>query len=109
MPEKKLKIYLVGGMEKDVNLGAGWRDQVTPELIKRGYEILNPVEFEPEQLKGLKPKRLPESFEAFDGTIIKPTHWHQLKLAKRGSSLLRRFKKYMRCCRNYDINSIVRG
>jgi hypothetical protein len=108
MPKtKSMKVYLVGGMEKDAALGAGWRNVITPELEKRGYDVLNPCEFEPEQLKGLQPNRLPESFEAFDGTVVKPAHWHQLKLAKRGSRTLRRFKKYMRRIRNYDIKKIV--
>lgn len=104
---KKIRIYLVGGMERDTSGGAEWRAKWSEELEKRGYEVLNPCFFEPEQLKGLHPKRLPASFEAFDGSVVEPVHWHQLKLAKRGSAALRRFKKYMRRIRNYDIKRIV--
>ena len=106
---KKLKIYLAGAMEKAAAMGTEWRDWITPELEKRGYEVVNPCLMEPVQLRGLQPRRLPESFVAFDGTIKKPAHWHDLKNAPRGSKLLRRFKTYMRACRNYDVNHIVRG
>ena len=82
---KKPVIYLVSGMEKEKNLGAGWREDITPKLEELGFEVLNPVLFEKDQLKGLHLNRLPESFKGRNGDIVRPTFWHQLKLAPFGS------------------------
>lgn len=101
--ELKPAIYLAGGMENDKNLGAGWRDVLTPALIERGYAVLNPCEFEPDQLKGLHTSRLPESVTSTNGDILKPEHWHQLKYADRKSSSYQRFKKYMQRIIRYDL------
>lgn len=93
--KKKLSIYLAGGMEKAEGLGAEWREAVTPFLEDLGLRVLNPVEFEPEQLKGLFPKRLPEGY----------SHWHELRHAKE-VHLIERFKKYMRRIVNYDMSVV---
>jgi hypothetical protein len=93
--KKKLSIYLAGAMEKANKLGSEWREAVTPFLEDLGLEVLNPVLFEPEQLRGLQPKRLPEGY----------THWHDLRHAS-DEHLRVRFKKYMRRIINYDINIV---
>lgn len=100
------KIYLIGGMEHAENLGANWRAEVGPKLRDMGYDVLDPCEFEPMQLTGLHTKRLPETLETAEGKIIKPTHWHQLKLAPKGSAAHNRFKKYMQRIIQYDINVV---
>jgi hypothetical protein len=105
MNDNKVSVYLAGAMEHDPN-GNDWRVEVTTRLAKYNLDILNPYEFEPEQLKGLQPRRLPEQFIGRQGQIVKPTHWHQLKLAVRSSALYSRFKKYMRLIINYDMNIV---
>jgi len=50
---KSITCYLVGGMEHVAKLGGEWRDMLTPNLQELGFSVLNPCEFEPEQLKGL--------------------------------------------------------
>jgi len=103
----KLKFYLAGAMEKAENLGAGWRDDMTAKLDILGHEVLNPCLFEPRQLKGLHTKRLPESFtNKLNGELVKPTHWHQLKLAKE-QHLQDRFLKYMRHIIKFDIKILL--
>ena len=94
---------------EDGKLGATYRDAITARLLcEYDVNVLNPCEFEPEQLRGLRPGILPESFEGRDGKKIKPSHWHDLKLAPRSSTLYRRFKKYMRRIINYDIKLVER-
>jgi len=101
--EDQLTIYLAGGMENSKNLGAGWRNRLTPKLELMGIKVLNPCEFEQEQLKGLKTKMLPEKFRSAEGKIVRPKHWHQLKMAPRDSHLYKRFKRYMQNIIRYDI------
>ena len=60
--KKKLTAYLAGALEAAADLGAGWRTEITPFLEEQGFEVLNPWEFEPFQLKGLQPNRLPEFY-----------------------------------------------
>jgi hypothetical protein len=103
----KLSIYLAGGMESSSNLGAQWRTNLTPILEELGLEVLNPVLFEPMQLKGLQPRKLPEFCTNADGKKIKVNHWHDLKHATE-PHLYARFLKYMRRIIKYDIN-IVRN
>lgn len=102
---QKLKVYLIGAMEAAPKLGAGWRNKLTPFLVELGLEVLNPVEFEPEQLKGLQPNRLPDSFITTTGTKKVPKFWHDLKLAKE-PRLYNRFLKYMRRIIHFDINVV---
>lgn len=82
-------------MEKAEKLGEEWRDAVTPFLEELDLEVLNPVLFEPEQLKGLQPKRLPEGYK----------HWHDLRNASE-PHLRQRFKKYMHRIIKYDMNTV---
>ena len=105
MKEKKISVYAAGAMEHDAE-GNKWRVELTNYLSKYDIEVLNPYQFEPQQLKGLQPRRLPESFIGRQGQIVKPTHWHQLKLAIRTSSLYSRFKRYMRLIILYDLNVV---
>jgi hypothetical protein len=105
MKDKKIAVYLAGAMEFDRS-GNNWRTEVTRYLAKYDIEVLNPYNFEPRQLKGLQPRRLPKQFVGRDGQIVKPTHWHQLKLAVRTSSLYSRFKRYMRLIVSYDLNVV---
>lgn len=102
---KKQTIYTIGAMEKAENMGAGWRNRLTPFLEELGFEVLNPTEFEPEQLKGLQPNRLPESYTDLFGNKCKPTHWHHLKFASE-PHLRKRFKKYMQHIVRYDMNIV---
>jgi len=104
---KKLTAYLASGMENSKNLGAGWRAQITPFLEGLGLEVLNPCEFEPFQLKGLKPNRLPDVYTSLNGEKIKPKHWHELKNASE-NHLYDRFLKYMRRIIKYDIGIVER-
>jgi hypothetical protein len=104
---KRLKIYEAGGMENETNMGASWRDTLSAHLSEKyNVKIYNPVEFEPEQLEGLRPSRLPSEFTARTGKTIKPKHWHDLKFAARTSTTYSRFKRYMRQIIHYDINLI---
>lgn len=98
--------YLCGGMEAEKNLGADWREQVSPKLEAMGYEVLNPCLFEPDQLKGLHTNRLPKTMATASGHVVKPQHWHELKHAAIGSDEYKRFTKYMRRIIRYDLNVV---
>lgn len=101
---KKITIYLAGAMESAKDLGMQWRNKTTKELEIYDVEVLNPCLFEPEQLKGLHVKRLPEYFtHKKTGEKVKLEHWHQLKMAAE-PHLFKRFMKYMRRIIRYDIN-----
>jgi hypothetical protein len=104
-------IYLAGPMEaaEDGKLGSEYREAVTARLLcEFDVNVLNPCEFEPEQLKGLRPDCLPDEFTTRKDKVVKPSHWHELKLAPRNSSLYKRFKKYMRRIINYDTKLVER-
>ena len=106
MSIQKLKVYLAGAMEKAQDLGAGWRKEITPFLEQElQLDVLNPCEFEPHQLKGLQPNRLPEFYTDLHGQRVKPKHWHELKNASE-KHLYNRFLKYMRRIIQYDINVV---
>jgi len=108
MARKQLAIYLCAGMEAEEKLGAGWRSNITPFLKDLNFEVWNPCEFEPEQLKGLKPNRLPDFYtDRKTGKKVVPTHWHELKMAKE-PQFFKRFATYMNRIRSYDINLINR-
>ncbi len=96
--KNKLSIYLAGAMEKADKLGEEWREAVTPFLEDLGLEVLNPVLFEPHQLRGLQPKRLPEGY----------THWHELRHAPE-KYLQRRCRKYMHRIIHYDVTTVVQN
>lgn len=99
-------VYLVGGMEKEKGLGSLWRDRVTPTLNEMGFKVLNPCQFEPEQLKNRQTNRLPKKMKTYDGKTIKPTHWHQLKLAPINSKHYKRFRSYMSPIVHYDLDVV---
>ena len=103
--KRKLKAYLIGAMEAAENLGAGWREDITPFLESLGFDVLNPCEFEPEQLKDLRPNRLPKFYTDLSGKKVKPKHWHDLKNASE-PHLYDRFVRYMRRIIRYDINIV---
>ena len=100
----KLTVYLAGAMEAAENLGAGWRDKITPFFEKLDIDILNPCQFEPLQLCGLRPNRLP-STDIQLGKKVKIKHWHDLKNSD-DPILYDRFLKYMRRIINYDIKLV---
>jgi hypothetical protein len=104
--EKKLTVYLAGGMEKEKSLGAGWRDLITPKLQSYDLEVLNPCEFEPLQLKGFRPDILPATIETEIGEIIKPSHWHDLKRARWDSKHYQRFRVLMQRVEDFDCNVV---
>lgn len=105
---KKLKVYQIGGMEQADNLGAGWREELTPFLEALGLEVLNPCEFEKKQLGDLRPNRLPDFYtNGLTGEKIKPIYWHDLRNAQE-PRLYNRFLKYMRRIINYDMNLVDR-
>jgi len=104
--KKRLRIYLCSGMEKSENLGAGWRDKITPFLEELDFEVWNPVQFEADQLRGLHPHRLPSSVtDSRTGKQFTPSYWHDLKRAKE-KQYYDRFLKYMRRIREYDLNLV---
>jgi len=115
--KRKLTVYLAGGMEHEEDLGSDWREWITPILEKLGLEVLNPCEFEQEQLKGLHTNRLPEKLKIEPGSNppkelmidkdhIKPTHWHHLKYAEWDSPEFNRGGKYMDRVVTYDCNLV---
>lgn len=93
--KKKLAIYLAGRMDYENDAGHKWRADLTPFLEGMGFEVLNPYEFEPEQLKGLKRGRLPEGMK----------HWTELRDSP-DPNHRQRFMKYMRRIIKYDLNLI---
>jgi hypothetical protein len=103
----KLSVYLAGAMENANKLGAGWRKDLTPFLESLDLTVLNPCEFEPHQLKGLQPNRLPEYYTDFEGNQVKPKYWHELKNAKE-RHLYNRFLKYMRRIIHYDMRLVAK-
>ena len=103
--KRKKSIYLCGAMEAEKDLGVGWRAKITPFLEKLGFNVLNPCDFEPQQLKGMKVNRLPKFFIDKNGKKVRPTHWHQLKNATE-KHLYNRFLKYMRLIIKYDIDIV---
>lgn len=103
----KMKSYLAGSMEYAENLGAGWRDSITEYLKQYDIDVLNPCAFEPQQLKGLHPERLPEKItNRFTGEEFTPKHWHELKLSANKENF-KRFLKYMRRIIKYDIKILT--
>lgn len=102
---KKLTVYLAGGMEAVTDMGVGWRTELTPFLQGLGFEVLDPTVFEPEQLKGLRPNRLPDTCTTLNGRQMKVEHWHDLKNAAE-SVLYTRFQKYMRHVIKYDMRVV---
>lgn len=102
-----MKCYSIGSMEYAENLGADWRENLTVFLNKYGIKHLNPCLFEEQQLKGLRPNKLPKSVvNRFTGEELVPTHWHQLKLAQE-PHFQERFLRYMRRIINYDIKLLT--
>lgn len=92
---KKQKVYLAGRMNRKDPHDSKWREDITPFFEKLGFEVLNPYKFEPLQLKGLRPGRLPESIE----------HWHQLRHSD-DPAHVERFLKYIRRIIKYDLNLV---
>jgi len=106
MSTTKQNVYLAGAMESAENLGAGWRKELTPFLENLNFNVLDPCEFEPHQLKGLQPNRLPDYYtDGLSGNKIKCYHWHQLKNAEE-AHLKERFLKYMRRIIEYDCDIV---
>ena len=109
MKKRKLTVYLAGAMEASADLGSGWRSEISPFLESLNFEVLNPCNFEPHQLKGLQPNRLPEYYtDNLTCKQIKPKHWHELKNASE-KHLYDRFLKYMRRIVQYDMNLVNNG
>jgi len=94
MKQRKPSVYLCGRMSGDPQ-DSKWRADLTPFLETLGFEVLDPCEFEPRQLRGLKLGRLPEGF----------THWTQLQHAKE-PRLVDRFLRYFRYVIRFDIKMI---
>ena len=91
----KQYVYLAGRMSNDVK-DKTWREKITPFLEELGFEVLNPYVLEPLQLKGLKPKRLPEGVK----------HWYELRKST-DKAQYERFKKYMQNIISYDIRLVT--
>nr|VFK64669.1 MAG: hypothetical protein BECKTUN1418D_GA0071000_12791 [Candidatus Kentron sp. TUN] len=103
--KEKLSVYLVGAIEAEKDLGAAWRDALTPFLEDLDLEVLDPVNSEPMQLKGSDIKRLPEHYTDLYGEKHKPKHWHELKNAAE-PHLYARFIRHMRNIIKYDIDVV---
>jgi len=83
-------------MESAVNLGAGWRDEITPFIEEElGHKVLDPCKLEDEKLKGLHYNRLPDGY----------SHWHQMKNSKNPVHVAR-FNRYMRVIIDFDFKVI---
>jgi len=122
----KPNIYLAGGMENETDgvMGGMWREQIQAHLLCNfDVRVWNPCEFEPDQLKGLYPSRLPSEMPIRDnvpidlervirtdmatGTrYIAPNFWHEFKLAPRNSRYYKRGAKYMHRIQDYDLNLV---
>jgi hypothetical protein len=102
---KRIKVYTAGAIEAASDKGKGWRDELTPFLENLNMEVLDPCKFEPQQLKNLRPNKLPEFYTDLFGNKVKPKHWHELKNAKE-PHLYARFKKYMERIIRFDINIV---
>jgi hypothetical protein len=76
-------------------LGKGWRKEITPFLEEYGFVVLDPTVFEPRQLRGLRPGRLPEGY----------THWQQFKCSA-DPNLIERFYRYGCRILNYDLDVV---
>jgi nucleoside 2-deoxyribosyltransferase len=90
----KQKVYLAGRMSRDPK-DSQWRTDLTPFLEKLGFDVLDPCEFEPRQLRGLKLGRLPEGC----------SHWTELQHAKE-PNLVERFMRYMGHVIKFDLKLI---
>ncbi len=109
MNNHKIKVYTAGNMEvSDGDMGAGWRNKLTPFLIDLGFEVHDPVKFESEKLKNFKTNQMPEYITHWQtNEKIKPKHWHEFKNAKE-PNIYARFQRYMEQIIKYDLK-IVRG
>jgi hypothetical protein len=94
MAKQKMVVYLAGRMGRDP-ADEAWRQDLTPFLESLGFEVLNPCEFEPRQLRGLKLKRLPEGM----------SHWTELQHSE-DSRQVERFLRYMRHVISFDIKLV---
>lgn len=92
---EKPSVYLAGRMDHDVNKGHEWRDDMQPFLENLGFTVLNPYLFEPRQLMGLRPGRLPKEYK----------HWTQLRHSP-NKDHQDRFVRYMRRIIKYDLDVI---
>ena len=91
----KPKVYLAGRMSSDP-ADKEWRDSLTPFLENLGFDVLNPYILEPLQLKGLRPKQLPDGIK----------HWYDLRKSD-DKNHYSRFKRYIRAIIKYDIKLVI--
>lgn len=120
---RKKGAYLAGAMECLDDLGEEWRIGLMPFLKELGFNVLNPVDFEPKQLEGAHTNRLPKIMAIRDKVrlprrlkvikrdadgvrYIKPTHWHHLKYGLYKSYHYKRFCRYMEKIIFYDIHLV---
>jgi hypothetical protein len=101
----KPSVYLAGGMEQADELGAEWRDAITPFLDELGFDVLDPTKLEPLQLKGLRPTCLPATILLESGEQTSINHWHEL-LDSYDLKQYKRGQKYMRNIIRYDMNVV---
>ena len=92
---KKQAVYLAGRMDHEKGEGHEWRTSLTPLLESLGFRVLDPYKFEPRQLEGLRPGRLPEDIK----------HWTELRDSSNPDHQ-RRFLRYMRRIIKYDLHII---
>lgn len=99
MKKSKLRftsVYLCGAMEAAANLGAGWREDITPFVIDElGHKVLDPCKLEDEKLKGFRINRLPDGY----------VHWHQMKNSNNPAHIAR-FSRYMKQIIKFDVDII---
>lgn len=103
LSKRKTGSYFAGGMEAEKQLGSQWRTRITPIVVKLGLVPLDPCKFEPEQLKGLHPGKLPKRIRTRENKSLLIKHWHQLKYAVYQSKYYKRFDKYMKRIIDYDL------
>lgn len=97
MKGRRLRAYLAGRMDFSNPYHRQWRTDITPFLKKLDFVPLNPYLLEPNQLKGLRPGRMP--------TGSNYTHWTEF-----GDSndpiLEERFRRYIRRIIDFDIDLV---
>jgi len=90
----KIKSYLAGRMGDNPN-DQTWREEMEDFLNTLDIVALNPYKLEPAQLRGLKPRQLPDGVK----------HWTELRNTGNPNDR-KRFLKYMRKIIRFDVNVV---
>ena len=105
---KKKITYLVGSIEDSPDMGASWRDQITPFLKSLHINVLDPVKLESKKLKNKKLNRLPKFVTTVFGTKKRIKKWHDLKSSANKRDI-NRFNNYMSIVITKDLEYVKRS